>query len=119
LIKAVVLLPGYKNAASSWPAWQTNVAVYVNSEGGTKKLCGVLADYYTTYSETACNIQGNEIILVQQNAANKLVFCGFGALADCDCSQSSFDPARFTTPQTPLASVTSLQIKSTDSVQTI
>jgi hypothetical protein len=47
------------------------------------------------------------------------MFCGFGALAECNCAASSFDPARFTTPQTPLASITSLALKSTDSVQII
>ena len=82
-------------------------------------MCGILANYYTTYSEAVCNFQANEIILVQQSAVNSLRFCGFGALSDCNCSQSSFDPARFTTPQTPLVSVTSLQIKSSDGVQTI
>jgi hypothetical protein len=67
-----------------------------------------LADYYSTKNyEAACNIQVNEIILVQQTAANSLSFCGFGALAECNCSQSSFDPARFTTPPaTPFASAT-------------
>ncbi len=56
---------------------------------------------------------------MQQTAGNDLIFCGFGALADCDCAQSSFDPAHFTTPPAPLTSATSLLIKSSDSFQTI
>ena len=65
-------------------------------------------------------IQANEISVVQQTVGNNLFFCGFGALADCDCATSSFNPALFTTmPVTQFASTTSLSVKSTDSVQTI
>ncbi len=78
-----------------------------------------LAGYYTNYNEAQCNFQANEIILVQQNAAQDLRFCGFGALAECNCAASSFDPTRFTTQQTPLASTTSIEFKNTDSVQNI
>ena len=82
------------------------------------QLCGVLTNYYETYYEVTCNIQVNEIIIVQQNAANSLRFCGFGVLAECDCSQSSFDSASFTTPpETPFASANSISVKSTDSTQ--
>ena len=46
---------------------------------------------------------------MQQNAARDLRFCGFGALSDCNCAQSSFDPNHFTTaPATSFASVTSI-----------
>ena len=81
------------------------------------QLCGVLADYYATQSyEIACNIQVNEIILEQQNTKGELRFCGFGVLAECECSQSSFDPSNFTQPPaTPFASATSISVKSTDS----
>ena len=56
---------------------------------------------------------------MQQNYAYDLRFCGFGALADCDCAKSSFDPARFLTPPAPLTSASLLTLKSTDSVETI
>jgi hypothetical protein len=81
------------------------------------QLCGVLADYYATmYYEVTCNIQVNEIIVEQKNTNKDLRFCGFGVLAECDCSQSSFDPASFATPPpTPFASATSISVKSTDS----
>ena len=45
-------------------------------------------------------------------------FCGFGALGDCDCSQSSLDPKHFTVPPaTAFASLTSVTVKSIDTVQ--
>jgi hypothetical protein len=77
-----------------------------------------MANYYaTTNYEAACNIQANEIILVQQNAAYNLRFCGFGALSDCNCSQSSFDTLLFTTPPaTPFASATSISVAQSESV---
>ena len=109
------------DSSSNWPLLQSNVAIYGKKVGGTEQLCGVLTDYYyTTYYEVACNILANEIILVQQNAAYDLRFCGFGVLADCDCTLSSFNPLLFSTSQaTPFASATSLTLKSSDSVQTI
>ena len=62
-------------------------------------------------------IQANEIILVQNSIGKTLRFGGFGALADCDCSVTSFNPALFTTtPATAFASATSISAKSTDSV---
>jgi hypothetical protein len=63
LIKVVVLIPGYTNTASSWPRWQTNVAIYAKIIAGTQQPCGVLSDY-TTYSEALCNFQANEIVVV-------------------------------------------------------
>ncbi len=101
-IKAIVVLPGYTNRASTWPNWQTNVAIYASTAGGTQQLCGILSEYYSTYSETVCNIRANEIIAVQQNKANNLVFCVFGVFTDvepapavptvpvvnCDCALS-------------------------------
>jgi hypothetical protein len=118
LIKAVALIPGYTFAPTTqtWPAWQSNVAIYTKTVEGTQQLCGILSDYFAKYSEALCNFQANEIVVVQQNAANNLVFCGFVALAECNCAQASLDPARFTMTQTPLASATSLSITSTDSV---
>ena len=87
--------------------------------GGTQQLCGVL-DYFTKYNEALCNLQANEIIVEQQNPTNKLVFCGFGVLADCSCSQTSFDYSLFTTSLAiTLLSTTSLSLQITDSVQSI
>ena len=112
-----MLLPGYLIRPSDYHLFQKNVAIYGKTVGGTQHLCGVIEDYYTTtYYEVACNIKANEIILVQKNA-HDLRFCGFGALSDCFCDQSSFDPLLFTTPQaTPFASATTILAKSTDSV---
>jgi hypothetical protein len=113
-----MLLPGYLLVSSSYPVFQKNVAIYGKTVGGTQHLCGVIEDYYTTtYYEVACNIQANEIILVQKNAADDLRFCGFGVLADCFCGQSSFDSLLFTTPTAKsFASATAISAKSTDSV---
>jgi hypothetical protein len=69
------------NSASNWSTHQSNVAIYGKKVGGTEQLCGVLLDFYTTtHYEVACNIIANEIILVQQNSAYDLRFCGFGVL---------------------------------------
>jgi hypothetical protein len=113
-----MLLPCYLIEKSDYPLFQKNVAIYGKTVVGTQHLCGVIKDYYTTtYYEVACNIQANEIILVQNNAAHDLRFCGFGVLADCFCGQSSFDPLLFTTPiAKSFASVTAISAKSTDSV---
>jgi len=46
-----------------------------------------------------------------------LAFCGFGALGDCDCSQSSLDPNHFSVPPASFASQTSVTVKSTDTQQ--
>ena len=117
------MLPAYDTtnpASLAILALSTNVAIYGMTVGGTQQLCGVLADFYAQYSEASCMIQANEIIVVQQTVGNNLFFCGFGALADCDCATSSFNPALFTTtPATQFASAISLSIKLTDSVQTI
>jgi len=40
----------------------------------------------------------NEIIIKKEAAGKRLVYAGFGALANCDCSQSALDPAYFTSP---------------------
>jgi hypothetical protein len=80
-----------------------------------------MGDYFKNkYGEILCNIQANEIIVVQQTAGKNLYFGGFGALSDCDCSKSQLDPSLFTIPPTILlASITSLKVKSTDAVQNI
>jgi hypothetical protein len=80
-----------------------------------------MGDYFKNkYGEILCNIQANEIIVVQQTAGKNLYFSGFGALSDCDCSKSQLDPSLFTIPPTILlASITSLKVKSTDAVQNI
>ena len=65
------------------------------------------------YIEVGCNnLQGNEIIAEQQTGGYDLVFCGFGALADCDCSTSTFETT--VTPELP----PSLNIVSTDNIKT-
>ncbi len=114
------MIPGYRISETPWPGYQTNVAINGKTVGGTEQLCGVLGNYYTKYGEVLCNIQVNEIILVQQSSSKDLRFCGFGALSDCNCAQSSFDSTQFTTRQaTSFASVTSLTVKYTDSLQSI
>jgi hypothetical protein len=65
----VVVLPLFQFSASSFQTYQTNVAIYGKTLGGTQQLCGVLADYFKQYSEAACNIEANEIIAVQLNSA--------------------------------------------------
>jgi hypothetical protein len=119
----VTLLPAYDTANPADPnilKFPTNVAIYGMTVGGTQQICGILANYYNQYSEVSCKIQANEIVASQQTVGNTLSFCGFGVLADCDCSTSSFNPALFTTtPEAQFASKTSLSVKSTDSVQTI
>jgi hypothetical protein len=47
---------------------QTNVAISVNKVGNIKHQCGVMADYYTKYSEVPCNVVGNQITFEQQTA---------------------------------------------------
>jgi len=67
--------------------------------------------YFNKYGEIICNIQAKEIIVVQQTKDLNLIFSGFGALSDCDCSKSQFDPSLFTTmPTTLLVSITSLTV---------
>jgi len=56
---------------------------------------------------------------VQQNALYNLEFCGFGALSDCDCAASSFDPQHFTVTPAPALLTTSLLFSKTDGVKTI
>jgi len=112
-----VLLPGYIKEFSGWPDYSKNVAIYGRTVGGTKILCGNLADYSKTYKEVVCNLQANEII-IEKTVIEDIRFCGFGALASCDCSQSSFDPQFFTVPPTTtFASATSVTVKSSDTVQ--
>ena len=60
------MLPAYDTSNPAIPAiiaLSTNVAIYGMTVGGTQQLCGVLADYYTKYSEASCNIQANEVIV--------------------------------------------------------
>jgi hypothetical protein len=93
LINAVVTIFGYQKSNSYWPEYQTNVAIYSNTIGGPQQLCGVLSNYYPLYVETSCQRQANSITLKQQTSTHDLRLCGVGALADCDCSLSSFNPA--------------------------
>jgi len=113
-----VLLPGYTNAGTAWPTCAKNVAIYGKTVGGIKTLCGNLPDYSKTYNEVACNFQANEII-IEKTVVQEMRLCGFGALASCDCTQSSFDPQFFTVPPstTFAPATTSVSVKSTDTVQ--
>jgi hypothetical protein len=63
LINGVAVLPGYVYSSSDWPFSQTNVAISVNKVGNIQHLCGVMADYYSKYSEVACNVLANKIII--------------------------------------------------------
>ena len=80
---------------------------------GVQELCGTLADY-NTYKEVPCNKVGNQIIIKRPGSSKTLSMAGLGIMSDCDCSQSSFDPALFT-------SVTSYALSgfSTDALKTI
>mgnify|MGYP001063224283 CR=1 FL=1 len=120
-IHGVTMIPCYDPSEPILPVYQKNVAVLIKTTLGAPVQCGVFIDYSTTYTEVDChNIQGNEIVAEQQSLSNDLLFCGFGVLADCDCVTSSFDPFLFTTtPLIKFASITSLLVKSTDSIQTI
>jgi hypothetical protein len=114
-INGIALLPGYMTFGSYWPAYQTNVAISGNLPGNTKKLCGIMADYYSTYSEVSCNTVANQIIIEQQTLGNPVRLCGVGILSDCDCAVTSFDPVLITSAATtPFASVTTLSLLATD-----
>jgi hypothetical protein len=96
-INGVALLPGYLYVSSDWPLVQTNVAISVNKVGNTKQLCGIMADYYSEYTDVSCSIVANQIIIEQQTIGRDVRLCGVEILSDCNCALSSFDPASFTT----------------------
>jgi hypothetical protein len=85
-INGVALLPGYRKYVTDWPTIQTNVAISANKVGNTKHQCGVLADYYSKYSEVTCNVFANQIIIEQRTVGNKVGFCGVAVLSDCECA---------------------------------
>jgi hypothetical protein len=57
-INGVTLLPPYNPYEADGTILEitTNVAIYGLTTGGTQQLCGILADFYSQYSEVTCKI---------------------------------------------------------------